>query len=141
MLIFGMLAVGVAMEKTGAAKLIVEHFAQLVGTLGPMAVLSAVYFITSALTEIMSNNAAAILLTPIAAGLALQLGVDPRPFVVAVMFAASASFATPIGYQTNTFVYSAGGYKFSDFIKIGLPLNFILWATATIIIPIFWPLG
>jgi di/tricarboxylate transporter len=140
MLIFGMLAIGIAMEKTGAAKLIVENFAQLAGALGPLAVLSAVYFITSAITEVMSNNAAAILLTPIAAGLAVQLGVDPRPFVVAVMFAASASFATPIGYQTNTFVYSAGGYKFSDFIKIGLPLNFILWATATMIIPIFWPL-
>jgi len=89
----------------------------------------------------MSNNAAAILLTPIAAGLAVQMGVDPRPFVVAVMFAASASFATPIGYQTNTFVYATGGYRFADFIKIGLPLNFILWATATMIIPIFWPLG
>lgn len=140
MLIFGMLAIGIAMEKTGAAMLIVQNLAQLAGALGPLAVLSAVYFVTSAFTEVMSNNAAAILLTPIAAGLAVQLGVDPRPFVVAVMFAASASFATPIGYQTNTFVYSAGGYRFSDFLKIGLPLNFILWATATIVIPIFWPL-
>jgi di/tricarboxylate transporter len=141
MLIFGMLAIGVAMEKTGAARLIVESLALLVGSFGPLAVLSAVYLMTSALTEIISNNAAAILLTPIAAGLALQLGVDPRPFVVAVMFAASASFATPIGYQTNTFVYAAGGYRFTDFIKVGLPLNLILWATATMIIPIFWPLG
>jgi di/tricarboxylate transporter len=141
MLIFGMLAIGKAMEQTGAARLIVESLALAAGPLGPMAVLSAVYFITSALTEIMSNNAAAILLTPIAAGLALQLGVDPRPFVVAVMFAASASFATPIGYQTNTFVYAAGGYRFIDFVKIGLPLNLILWATATLVIPIFWPLG
>ncbi|GAB4373773.1 MAG: SLC13 family permease [Kiloniellaceae bacterium] len=141
MLIFGMLAISVAMEKTGAARVIVQNLAQVVGMLGPLAVLSAVYFVTSALTEIMSNNAAAILLTPIAAGLAVQMGVDPRPFVVAVMFAASASFVTPIGYQTNTFVYSAGGYRFADFIKIGLPLNFILWATATIVIPVFWPLG
>jgi len=141
MLIFGMLAISVAMEKTGAAMLIVQNLAQVVGMLGPLAVLSAVYFVTSALTEVMSNNAAAILLTPIAAGLAAQMGVDPRPFVVAVMFAASASFATPIGYQTNTFVYSAGGYRFTDFIKIGLPLNFILWAIATTIIPIFWPLA
>ncbi|MGD1878908.1 MAG: SLC13 family permease [Kiloniellaceae bacterium] len=141
MLIFGMLAIGMAMEKTGAAKLIVETLALAVDTLGPLAVLSAVYFITSAMTEVMSNNAAAILLTPIAIGLAQQLGVDPRPFVVAVMFAASASFATPIGYQTNTFVYSAGGYRFSDFLKVGLPLNLILWAAATLIIPLFWPLG
>lgn len=141
MLIFGMLAVGLAMEKTGAARLIVESFAALVAGLGPLAILSAVYLITSVLTETMSNNAAAILLTPIAVGLAHQIGVDPRPFAVAVMFAASASFATPIGYQTNTFVYNAGGYRFVDFIKIGLPLNIILWATATIVIPIFWPLS
>lgn len=140
MLIFGMLAVGLAMEKTGAARLIVENFATVVVGLGPIAILSAVYLITSVLTEIMSNNAVAILLTPIAVGLAHQLGVDPRPFAVAVMFAASASFATPIGYQTNTFVYNAGGYRFTDFLKVGLPLNLILWVIATLVIPIFWPL-
>jgi di/tricarboxylate transporter len=140
MLIFGMLALGTAMEKTGAARLVIENFAVVAAMWGPIAVLSAVYLITSFLTEIMSNNATAILLTPIAVGLAHQLGVDPRPFVVAVMFAASASFATPIGYQTNTFVYNAGGYRFTDFIKVGLPLNAILWATATIVIPMFWPL-
>jgi di/tricarboxylate transporter len=140
MLIFGMLALGTAMEKTGAARLVIENFAIVAAMWGPIAVLSAVYLITSILTEIMSNNATAILLTPIAVGLAPQLGVDPRPFAVAVMFAASASFATPIGYQTNTFVYNAGGYRFTDFIKIGLPLNAILWATATIVIPMFWPL-
>jgi di/tricarboxylate transporter len=139
-LIFGMLALGVAMEKTGAARLVVETVAAVIGPLGPLAVLSAVYLITSLLTEIMSNNAAAILLTPIAVGLAHQLGVDPRPFVVAVMFAASASFATPIGYQTNTFVYNAGGYRFVDFLRIGLPLNLLLWAVATVVIPMFWPL-
>jgi di/tricarboxylate transporter len=140
MLIFAMLALGVAMEKTGAAHLIVEQFAALASGLGPIAVLSAIYFLTSLLTEIMSNNAVAILLTPIAAGLAQQMGVDPRPFVVAVMFAASASFATPIGYQTNTFVYNAGGYRFVDFIKVGVPLNLLFWATATFVIPLFWPL-
>ena len=139
-LIFGMLALGLAMEKTGAVGLVVNSLALAAGLFGPLVALSAIYFITSALTEIMSNNATAILLTPIAAGLALQLGVDPRPFVVAVMFAASASFATPIGYQTNTFVYGAGGYRFRDFVRIGLPLNFILWATATLVIPVFWPL-
>jgi len=140
MLIFGMLVLGLAMDKTGAARLIVEGAALLVSGLGPLAVLSGVYLLTSVLTEIMSNNAVAVLLTPIAAGLAHQLGLDPRPFVVAVMFAASASFATPIGYQTNTFVYSAGGYRFVDFLRVGIPMNIVLWVAATVVIPLFWPL-
>lgn len=140
MLIFGMLALGVAMEKTGAAEIVVTFLVGTVGTLGPWAVLSLIYFLTSFLTEFISNNAAAILLTPIGIGLAQQMDVDPRPFAVAVMFAASASFATPIGYQTNTFVYGAGGYKFTDFTKVGLPLNIGLWILASFIIPIFWPL-
>jgi di/tricarboxylate transporter len=141
MLIFGMLAIGLAMEKTGAANLVVGMLVNVVGGLGPIAVLSIVYLITSALTEFISNNAAAILLTPIAIGLADQMGVDSRPYVVAVMFAASASFATPIGYQTNTFVYGAGGYKFLDFTKVGLPLNIILWLVASFLLPLFWPLN
>jgi len=140
MLIFGMLALGIAMEKTGAAALIVTQLAGMVGGMGPLAVLAAVYLITSILTEVMSNNASAILLTPIAIGLAQQLGVDPRPFVVAVMFAASASFATPIGYQTNTLVYTAGGYRFTDFLKIGVPLNIVMLIVSILVIPIFWPL-
>jgi len=141
MLIFGMLALGTAMERTGAASLLVGHLAGLTGGMGPLAVLAVLYLVTSFLTEIMSNNAAAILLTPIAIGLGSQLGIDPRPFVVAVMFAASASFATPIGYQTNTLVYSAGGYKFSDFLKIGVPLNLVMFAASMIVIPMFWPLA
>ncbi len=140
MLIFGMLALGVAMEKTGAAEMVVHALVSSVGVLGPWVVLSLIYLITSILTEFISNNAAAILLTPIGIGIAQQMGVDPRPFAVAVMFAASASFATPIGYQTNTFVYGAGGYKFTDFTKVGLPLNIILWIVASFVIPIFWPL-
>jgi di/tricarboxylate transporter len=80
------------------------------------------------------------LLAPIAIGLAQQLGVDPRPFAIAVLFASSASFATPIGYQTNTFVYGVGGYKFSDFVKVGLPMNIINWLVASAVIPVFWPL-
>ncbi|RAN32360.1 hypothetical protein HY3_03265 [Hyphomonas pacifica] len=141
MLIFGMLALGQAMNTSGAAELVVGHLAGLTEGFGPLAVLAVLYLVTSFLTEIMSNNAAAILLTPIAVGLATQLGIDPRPFVVAVMFAASASFATPIGYQTNTLVYSAGGYKFSDFLKIGVPLNLVMFVASMIIIPMFWPLG
>ena len=140
MLIFGMLALGRAMETTGAAALLVQQITAVVAVLGPVAVLSVIYFLTSAVTEVMSNNAAAILITPIAIAIAEQMGVDPRPFAVAVMFAASASFATPIGYQTNTFVHTAGGYRFFDFVKVGLPLNLILWAAATLIIPLFWPL-
>ncbi|HCL40274.1 MAG TPA: dATP pyrophosphohydrolase, partial [Pseudomonas sp.] len=102
--------------------------------------LSFIYLLTSILTEVVSNNAVAVLVTPIAIGVAQQLGADPRPFVVAVMFAASASFATPIGYQTNTFVYSAGGYRFTDFMRIGAPLNLIMWAAGSLIIPLIWPL-
>ncbi|MCH8489608.1 MAG: SLC13 family permease [Oceanicaulis sp.] len=139
-LIFGMLAVGMALEKTGAAAMLVGFLAQHAAGLGPIAVLAMIYVITSALTETISNNAAAILITPIAMGLGVELGVDPRAFVVAVMFAASASFATPIGYQTNTLVYNAGGYKFMDFVRIGLPLNILLAVVAVIVIPIFWPL-
>jgi di/tricarboxylate transporter len=139
-LILGMLTVGLAMEKVGAARLIAENLAQLVAPLGPVAVLSLVYFLASLLTEMISNNAVAVLLVPIAIGIADQLGLDARPFVVAVMFGASASFATPIGYQTNTFVYGAGGYRFMDFVRVGGPLNLLLWAVATIAIPLFWDL-
>ncbi|TVQ36620.1 MAG: SLC13 family permease [Wenzhouxiangella sp.] len=139
-LIFAMLAIGTAMQTSGTALLIAEQLAHWVAPLGPFVMLSLVYLLTSIMTETMSNNAAVILLTPIAAGLALTLGYDPRPFVVAVMFAGSASFATPIGYQTNTYVYQAGGYRFIDFVRIGLPMNILLWITATIVIPIFWPL-
>jgi di/tricarboxylate transporter len=140
MLIFGMLALGIAMEKTGAAALVVGFLSTISAGMGPLALLVIVYFFTSMVTEIMSNNAAAILITPLAIGLAEQIGIDPRPFVVAVMFAASASFATPIGYQTNTLVYRAGGYRFLDFVKFGLPLNLIFVVVAAFVIPIFWPL-
>jgi di/tricarboxylate transporter len=140
MLIFGMLGVGIGMEKTGTASLLVTHIAGLMGDWGPIAILALLYLITTILTEVMSNNATAIILTPIAISLGHHLGIDPRAFVVAVMFAASASFATPIGYQTNTLVYSAGGYRFSDFLKVGLPLNILMMVISILIIPVFWPL-
>ncbi len=140
MLIFGMLALGIAMDKTGAAALVINLFASTISGLGPVAVLSAAYLATSILTEMMSNNAAAILMTPIAIGLADQMGMDARPFVIAVMFAASASFSSPIGYQTNTFVYNAGGYRFIDFVKVGVPLNLMFWGLCTFFIPMLWPL-
>ena len=140
-LIFGMLAISVAMDKVGLVELIVSSVVTLTPWAGPLFMLSFIYLFTSTLTEVLSNNAVAVLVTPIAIGLAQQLGVDPRAFVVAVMFAASASFATPIGYQTNTFVYTAGGYRFSDFLKVGIPLNLLLWGAATLVIPWFWPLA
>jgi len=140
-LIFGMLAISVAMDKVGLVELIVSSVVTLTPWAGPLFMLSFIYLFTSVLTEVLSNNAVAVLVTPIAIGLAQQLGVDPRAFVVAVMFAASASFATPIGYQTNTFVYTAGGYRFSDFVKVGMPLNVLLWGAATVVIPLFWPLA
>ena len=139
-LIFGMLAISIAMNKVGLVDTVVSHVMTLAPLLGPLFMLSFIYLLTSVLTEVFSNNAVAVLVTPIAIGVAQQLGADPTPFVVAVMFAASASFATPIGYQTNTFVYSAGGYRFADFMRIGVPLNLIMWAAGSLIIPLVWPL-
>lgn len=139
-LIIGMLGLGMALETSGASVLIVESLIPLMGRVHPVVALSLVYLLTTILTEMVSNNAVAALLTPIAITLALQIDVDPRPFVVAVMFGASASFATPIGYQTNTYIYQLGHYRFTDFLKVGLPLNVILWGVATLMIPLIWPL-
>ena len=101
---------------------------------------TTVYLLAMTLTELVTNNAVAVIVTPVAISLALSLGVDPRPLIIAVMMGASASFATPIGYQTNTLVYGPGGYRFSDFIRVGLPLNLLMALTAALVIPIFWPL-
>ncbi|MCA9056824.1 MAG: anion permease, partial [Planctomycetaceae bacterium] len=105
----------------------------------PIVALALVYILSMALTETVTNNAVAILVTPVAISLAHTLGVDPRPFVVAVMFAASASFMTPIGYQTNTLVYSVGGYRFTDYLRLGTPLNTLCGVIAVLLIPVFWP--
>ena len=100
----------------------------------------AIYLLTSVLTEMVSNNAVAVVITPLAISIAINLGIDPRPLVVAVMVAASASFATPIGYQTNMLVYGPGGYKFTDFMKVGIPLNLSIGLLASALIPFIWPL-
>ncbi|WP_323771139.1 SLC13 family permease [Antarctobacter sp.] len=139
-LIFAMLAIGAALQTSGAVELIVGGVAPLMTNLPAPVVIWAVYLMTSLLTETVSNNAVAVVVTPIAISLAAAIGVDPRPLVVAVMIAASCSFATPIGYQTNTLVYGPGGYKFSDFFKVGLPLNLSVGALASFLIPWFWPL-
>lgn len=138
MIIFGTLSLSIAMEHSGLARVIVEWIVHFAEHLGPVAILAILYFMTSLLTEIISNNAAAVLLTPIAIGLGTSLGIDPRPLIVAVMFGASASFATPIGYQTNTYVYNIGNYKFIDFVKVGLTMNILMLIAAVIVIPMFW---
>lgn len=139
-LIFGMLAISIAMDKVGLVDLVVNHTMAALPDASPLLMLGFVYLLTTILTEILSNNAVAVLVTPLAIGIAQSLGLDPRPFVVAVMFAASVSFATPIGYQTNTFVYNAGGYRFSDFLRIGIPLNILMIIVAMLVIPLVWPL-
>lgn len=139
-LIFSMLGIGAALESSGAVALIAQGIAPALGKLPPFLIIWAIYLLTSVLTELVSNNAVAVVVTPIAIGLANALGLDPRPLVVAVMVAASASFATPIGYQTNTLVYGPGGYKFSDFLKVGVPLNLSVGILASALIPFFWPL-
>lgn len=138
-LIFAMLGVGAGLEASGAVTMIVGWVAPSLQGLPPFLVILCIYALTSFLTEIVTNNAVAVILTPIAIGLAVQLGVDPRPLVVAVMFGASASFATPIGYQTNTLVYGPGGYRFSDFLRIGVPLNIVMMLAMSLLIPLFFP--
>jgi di/tricarboxylate transporter len=139
LLIFAMLGVGAAMETSGALKMIIDAVSPWLHGMPPLLVLAIVYALTSVLTETVTNNAVAVLMTPLVIGLAAEMGVDPRPLVVAVMLGASASFATPIGYQTNTMVYSAGGYRFLDFLKIGVPMNIGVGAVAVLAIPLFWP--
>ncbi|MEP3844353.1 MAG: SLC13 family permease [Paracoccaceae bacterium] len=139
-LIFSMLAIGAALEASGAVSLIVEALAPALGQLPPFLIIWAIYLLTSVLTELVSNNAVAVVVTPIAIGLAGAVGLDPRPLVIAVMVAASASFATPIGYQTNMLVYGPGGYKFTDFMRVGIPLNLSIGILSSIFIPVFWPL-
>ena len=138
-LLAGVLPLGLAIERSGAARYLADHALGWVGQFGPVAVLAVLYLVTATLTETMSNNAAAVLLAPVAISTAAKLGVEPKPLLMAVTFAASTSFATPVGYQTNTMVYGAGGYRFADFMKIGLPLNLIFWALAVWQIPKIWP--
>lgn len=138
LLLAGILPLGLALRDTGAAAWLAESALRPITTIGPLGVLAGLYLITATLTETMSNNAAAVLLSPIAISMAASLGVDPRPFLVAITFAASTSFATPIGYQTNTMIYAPGGYRFADYARVGVPLNLIFWILAVLLIPFFW---
>ncbi len=139
-MIFGMLGVGAGLEHSGAARLIVSAVTPTLAQLPPHLVIFAVFCTGWLMTELVTNNAVALILTPIAIGLGQALQIDPRPIVVTLMFAASASFGTPIGYQTNTLVYGPGGYKFTDYIRFGLPLSLTMAVVVSLCVPIFWPL-
>jgi di/tricarboxylate transporter len=139
LLIAGTLALGTAMEKTGTSQLYAEAYLNVFAGFPPTMVLGGFILLVSISTQILSNNATAVLLLPIAVSTASGLGVDPKPFIIAVCFGASACFATPIGYQTNLLVYGPGGYRFSDYLKLGMPLNLLVLILGTLLIPVFWP--
>jgi di/tricarboxylate transporter len=130
---------GKALEKSGAAHAIADVVVGSVGMWGPVAILAAIYLLTLLFTELITNNAAAAIMFPFGLALATEMGVSPRPFAIAIMFGASLAFAVPIGYQTHMMVYSPGGYRFSDFVRNGIPLNLLLWILCSLLIPVFWP--
>lgn len=138
-LLAGVLTLGRAMENSGTARFLADLLVGFADGMGPVVLVAAFYLLTSLLTEAMSNNATAVLLAPVALATADTLGIDARPLLMAVAFAASASFMTPMGYQTNTMIFSAGGFRFTDFVRVGAPLNLLFWVLATIFIPVFWP--
>lgn len=138
-LLGSILPLGLAMQNTGAAQLAAAHFLGLTQALGPVGVLFAFYVLTSLLTGVVSNAAAAVVLTPFAVAMAVSLEVSAMPFVITVMLASSNSFITPVGYQTNTFIYGPGGYRFSDFVLVGGPLSLLFAVAAAVVIPVFFP--
>lgn len=139
LLIAGMVVLGIALEQTGLAGLATDALIEAVGGVGPLVALILLYGGTMLLTELLSNATVAVLVTPVGVALAESLGVSPRPFLVAIMIAGSAAFATPFGYQTNVLVYQMGGYRYLDFLKVGLPLNILSWAVAVVAISWFFP--
>jgi len=139
LIIIAMIALSAALEKTGASDFYANAFLSMLSGLSPAFVLSGVILLTSISTHVLSNNATAILLLPIAISAAQGMGVDPKPFIIAVCFGASACFATPIGYQTNLLVYGPGGYRFNDYFKLGIPLNLLVLVMGSLFIPMIWP--
>ncbi|TRD18906.1 SLC13 family permease [Palleronia caenipelagi] len=139
-LIFAMLAVGAGLQQSGAVDLLANALAPHLMSLPPFGLVLVIYLMASVLTEMVSNNAVGVILTPIAIGIGQTLGYDPRALVVAVMFASSSAFSTPIGYQTNMLVFGPGGYRFTDYLKVGVPMNLLLACTASLAIPMIWPL-
>lgn len=139
LLLAGMVVVGLSIEVTGLAAAGTARLIDVIRPLGPLAALAILYGVTLIATEFLSNAAVAVLITPVAVALAESLGVDPRPFLVAVMMAASAAFATPFGYQTNVLVFQTGGYSYMDFVRMGVPLNLLTWAVGVATIPVFFP--
>lgn len=139
-LLAGMIALGLSMERSGAASYLAHHVMDTTGSWGPMYLLAATYIATLIFTEVVTNNACAVIMTPIVIAAAHDFGLDPRPFVFAVAYASSASFLTPFGYQTNMFVYGAGGYRFQDFFRIGFPLTLICFTCVMVLVPRLWPL-
>ncbi len=139
-MLFGMIAVGAGLDHSGAVELIVGWAEPWLADLPAWLLIFCVFALTSLLTELLSNNAVAVVVTPVAIELAQRLGVDPRPILVAVMMGASFGFATPIGYQCNLLVYGPGGYTFGDFLRIGVPLNVLMGVAAAIVIPLVYGL-
>jgi di/tricarboxylate transporter len=141
--IAGAFGIGSALTESKAAEAIV---AKLVGVAhglgpdyGPLVALATLYLVTMLVNELITNNAAAVLIFPFCLETAVRLQVSERPFVMALTLAASAAFASPVGYQTHMMVYGPGGYRFADFMRVGIPLNLILWIVALILVPFFWP--
>jgi di/tricarboxylate transporter len=138
-LIAGMLPLGIAMESTGTALFLANQIVKITGQWGNIGVLMGIYVLTLLITQPMSNAAATVLIVPIAISVATSLQLDPHPFVMGVVIAASTAFLTPIGHQANVLVYGVGGYKFSDFTKVGIGLNLIYLVIVALVLPILWP--
>ena len=139
LIVVASLALGMALLKTGGAEYLAQVFLALVGNASPAVILSSLMLVLAILTNIVSNNAAAVIGTPIAISIAQQLSLPPEPFVLAVLFGANMSYATPMAYKTNLLVMSVGGYSFNDFLKVGIPLILIMWVSLSFLIPVFFP--
>ena len=139
-LLAGMISLGLTFQRTGVAADLAEALIRAAGDMGPIVLLASVHIVTAILTELVTNNACAVIMVPIVMAAAASAGMDPRPFAFTVAFAASASFLTPFGYQTNMFVYGPGGYRFTDFMRVGLPLTLITLIVVVSLVPVLWPL-